>query len=72
MNRSLGLVGALALATLASACATPAPLTAEQRLACEKMLGRMSDGAAAAGGNKSPGPTPMTMTHRQCRRGLAS
>jgi len=72
MTKSAGFLGALALAALVAGCATAQPLTAEQRLQCETMLGGMSSNAAQAGSAKTPGPTPMTMTHAQCRRGLAN
>lgn len=57
MTKSAGFLGALALAALVAGCATAQPLTAEQRLQCETMLGGMSSNAAQAGSAKTPGPT---------------
>lgn len=71
MNKSMGLAGALALATVVSACATTSPPTAEQRASCEQMLATMGAGATHShSADKGGGVSAMGMTHAQCRRML--
>jgi len=70
MNRVVAILGVMALTAAVSACATTAaPPTAEQRAACEKMMGSMGEGATHShGADKGGGVNAMGMTHAQCRR----
>ena len=71
MNKSLGILSALALAVSVSACATTAPPTPEQLASCEQMLGTMGEGATHShSSEKGGGVNTMGMTHAQCRRML--
>ena len=72
MKTILRAMGAAALLTALSACATaPPPATAEQRAACEKMLAEMGEGAGHSHAtDKSGMVNSMGMTHAQCRRML--